>query len=78
MNMTRPNQRICYGVCNAALTCVSEILEMLVNVFACGGERYDQAAEDSAESEEGFGLSVEETEPAGTRSSVRPSILTGS
>ncbi|KAB5546643.1 hypothetical protein PHYPO_G00074410 [Pangasianodon hypophthalmus] len=77
--MTRPTQHICDGVCTAALSCVSEVCEMLVNVFACGGERHDGAAvaESSEESgEEGVRLSVKETEPAETQHSVRPFFST--
>lgn len=72
-------QYICDGVCTAVLSGVSEICEMLVNVFACGGEIHDQdvAADHSAESgEEVVRLSVEETGPAGTQHSVRPFFST--
>lgn len=67
-------QTICDGVCTAVLSCVSAICQMFSTVCACGEERHDgdAVAEGSAESEEGVKLSVEETEPAGTQSSVHP------
>ncbi|GAA6090344.1 uncharacterized [Tachysurus ichikawai] len=63
-------------MCTAALTCVSDICVMFVNVFTCGGERYDLSAVAEVSAESGEGLSVEETEPAGSRSSVHPFFLT--
>ncbi|KAK2824950.1 hypothetical protein Q7C36_018877 [Tachysurus vachellii] len=76
LNMTGLTQHICYDMCTAALTCVSDICVMLVNVFTCGGESCDLPA--VAEVSEGSveGLSVEETESAGSRSSVHPFFLT--
>ncbi|KAB5546645.1 hypothetical protein PHYPO_G00074430 [Pangasianodon hypophthalmus] len=68
---------ICDDVFTAALSCVSATCEMLTNVFTCGGEKHDEGAvaEGSAVLE-GVKLSVAETEPEGTQSSVRPFFST--
>ncbi|KAK2824945.1 hypothetical protein Q7C36_018872 [Tachysurus vachellii] len=67
------------GVCTAAIRCVSAVCHVLSQVFTCarGGERPDEdvVAEGAAELEKGFvKLSVEETEPAASQSSLRLDI----